>query len=69
MAWIMQFIYMSEENNTIRPLVVFFYVMGVVVLAVSGYVAGETNIVMFNMVSAAAALAVLLKLQATTKKA
>ena len=64
MAWIIQFMYMKKKDPGVQPLVIFTYVTGVLLLAIDGYMDGVTNIIAFNLISAAAALTVLMRINA-----
>ena len=61
-AWILQFWFMDKKKK-IDASFIFIYAIGIIFLVYDGFSSGLNNLVILNLISLLAALAVLVKLK------
>lgn len=66
-AWIVQLVMSWKGNNKIQPAFILLYMLGVLLMLVSGYL-GNTGVSPYEVVTLIAALLVLIKVGFSSKK-
>lgn len=61
-AWLFQLFFVLRKSNNIQPLFILIYIFGVLLLVIDGYKTHLFLLATLNLLSLAAATAVLLKL-------